>query len=67
MARHLWWRIRPLGLFVRAGGISGLKTASDETPLAVEYMGFAKVFGPIVALNNVSFTLRRSEIYVLST
>ena len=30
-----------------------------------KYAGIAKAFGPIVALNNVSFTLRRGEIHAL--
>ena len=30
-----------------------------------KYAGVAKAFVPIVALNNVSFTLRRGEIYAL--
>ena len=34
-------------------------------PLALEVRGVTKAFGPIVALNNVSFTLRRGEIHAL--
>ena len=36
-----------------------------DTPLALEVRGVTKAFGPIVALNNVSFTLRRGEIHAL--
>ena len=36
-----------------------------ETPLALEVRDVSKAFGPIVALNNVSFRLRRGEIHAL--
>ncbi len=36
-----------------------------ETPLALEVRSVTKAFGPIVALNDVSFTLRRGEIHAL--
>jgi ABC-type sugar transport system ATPase subunit len=36
-----------------------------DTPLALEVRGATKAFGPIVALNNVSFTLRQGEIHAL--
>jgi ABC-type sugar transport system ATPase subunit len=36
-----------------------------DTPLALEVRGVTKAFGPIVALNNVFFTLRRGEIHAL--
>jgi ABC-type sugar transport system ATPase subunit len=38
---------------------------SEQTPLAVEVRGVTKAYGPIVALNDVSFTLRRGEIHAL--
>jgi ribose transport system ATP-binding protein len=37
----------------------------SDTPLALEVRSVTKAFGPIVALNNVSFTLRRGEIHAL--
>lgn len=36
-----------------------------DTPLALDVRGVTKAFGSIVALNNVSFTLRRGEIHAL--
>ena len=36
-----------------------------DTPLALEVRSVTKAFGPIVALNDVSFTLRRGEIHAL--
>jgi ABC-type sugar transport system ATPase subunit len=36
-----------------------------DTPLALEVRSVTKAFGPIVALNSVSFTLRRGEIHGL--
>jgi branched-chain amino acid transport system ATP-binding protein len=36
-----------------------------DTPLALEVRGATKAFGPIVALNNVLFTLRQGEIHAL--
>jgi ABC-type sugar transport system ATPase subunit len=38
---------------------------SEQMPLAVEVRGVTKAFGPIVALDNVSFTLRPGEIHAL--
>ena len=46
-------------------GPADLTTVSEPAPLAVEIRGVTKAFGPIVALNNVSFTLRRGEIHAL--
>ena len=37
----------------------------SDTPLALEVRSVTKAFGPIVALNSVSFTLRRVEIHAL--
>src|ERR1700753_3667266 len=37
----------------------------SDAPLALEVLSVTKAFGPIVALNNVSFTLRRGEIHAL--
>jgi ABC-type sugar transport system ATPase subunit len=37
----------------------------SDTPLVLEVRSVTKAFGPIVALNNVSFTLRRGEIHAL--
>ena len=36
-----------------------------DNPLALEVRSVTKAFGPIVALNSVSFTLRRGEIHAL--
>jgi ABC-type sugar transport system ATPase subunit len=36
-----------------------------DSSLALEVRGVTKAFGPIVALHNVSFTLRRGEIHAL--
>src|ERR1700677_4281994 len=36
-----------------------------DTPLALEVRSVTKAFGPIVALNSVSFTLQRGEIHAL--
>jgi ribose transport system ATP-binding protein len=36
-----------------------------DAPLALEVRSVTKAFGPIVALNSVSFTLRRGEIHAL--
>jgi ABC-type iron transport system FetAB ATPase subunit len=36
-----------------------------DAPLALEARSVTKAFGPIVALNSVSFTLRRGEIHAL--
>jgi ABC-type sugar transport system ATPase subunit len=36
-----------------------------DTPPALEVRDVTKAFGSIVALNNVSFTLRRGEIHAL--
>ena len=38
---------------------------SEQTPLAVDVRGVTKAYGPIVALNEVSFTLRPGEIHAL--
>ena len=40
-------------------------SVAEPTPLAVEARGVTKAYGPIVALNDVSFTLRRGEIHAL--
>jgi ABC-type sugar transport system ATPase subunit len=37
----------------------------SDAPLALEVRSVTKAFGTIVALNNVSFTLRRGEIHAL--
>ena len=36
-----------------------------DTPLALEVRSVTKAFGPIFALDSVSFTLRRDEIHAL--
>ena len=38
---------------------------SEQTPLAVDVRGLTKAYEPIVALNEVSFTLRPGEIHAL--
>jgi ABC-type sugar transport system ATPase subunit len=40
-------------------------TPSEQTDLAVEVRGATKAYGPIVALGDVSFRLRRGEVHAL--